>query len=146
MGPGMAPTPFTADELRRGCPSGRTVTIRVREGEGPARLDITRFLSGDPEKTVMERTVREVEGGPVSAPQTITARWTDLQAHASFEDDRTVVREDNLITELGQFECLRYTVSGDEGVADFWFAVELPGMPIRVRAPGLEMDMVENVG
>lgn len=146
LAPGMAPTPFTAEEIRRGCPPGRTVTIRVREGEGPARLDTTRFLSGDLEKTVMERTVREEGGGPASVQQTITARWEDLQAHASFEASRTSVRKEKLISEMGPFDCLRYTVTRDAGVADFWFAVELPGAPIKVRAPGLEMDMVENMG
>jgi hypothetical protein len=142
----MSPTPFTADEIRRGCPPGRTVTIRVREGEGPALLDTSRFVSCDLEQAVVERTIRPEDSEPVSAPQTITARWTDLQAHASFEEDRTMVRREDVISEVGLFECLRYTVTRDGGVADFWFAVELPGMPIKVRAPGLEMDMVENVG
>ncbi|MGH8946801.1 MAG: hypothetical protein ACRDVL_11730, partial [Acidimicrobiia bacterium] len=55
VAPGTAPTPFSADEMRRGCPSGRTVTVKVRDGQGPDRLETTRFVSTDDHGAVLER-------------------------------------------------------------------------------------------
>lgn len=144
VAPGTAPTPFTAEEIRRGCPPGRTVTFRVREGEEPVRFETTRFVSCDESGAVMEHTVRHLDGSS-SEPRSFTARWEDLQAHAAFEAGRTSVTRETLVSEIGMFECLRYTVGGDAGVSDYWFALDLPGMPIMTRAPGIESDIVENV-
>ena len=45
--PGDQPTPFSADEIRRGCPPGRTVrTLVVRAGQEPY-VHVTRFSTGD---------------------------------------------------------------------------------------------------
>ncbi len=33
-------------------------------------------------------------------------------------------------TDMGTFECLLYTVDDGRSVARFWFARDLPGMPI----------------
>jgi hypothetical protein len=141
----MAPTPFTAAEIRRGCTPGRTVTFRVTEGTGPPRIETTRFVSCDEQGALMEKTVRDREGSPVTDQRSFTATWGDLQWHAAFEASRTSVTNESLVSEMGVFDCLRYTVRGEDGTADYWFAIELPGMPVRVRAPGLEMDVLENI-
>lgn len=143
VAPGTAATPFTAEQIRHGCPAGRTVTTRVREGEGPARFQTTRFVSTDERGALIEMTMLDADSEG-SAPRAFSATWEELQAHAAFDVSRTSVSEETLVCDLGVFDCLRYTVSGDEGVADYWFARDLPGMPIKVRAPDLEMDVVEN--
>lgn len=41
------PTPFTADEIRAGCPPGRTVRCLVVEPGREAHVRVTVFVSGD---------------------------------------------------------------------------------------------------
>lgn len=140
---GTAPTPFTAAEIRDGCPPGRIVTMRVSPAEEPARLETTRWVSCDDDGAVMEKTVHDATGEGVSESASYRASWAELQAHASFPEDQTEITRETIVTESGVFECLRYTV---EGVGEFWFAVDLPGMPIKIRTPDREVDLVENVG
>lgn len=146
IAPGMAPTPFTAAEIRDGCPQGRTVTVRAQHADGPPRLETTRWVSCDDEGAVMEKTVHDSSGEGVAERESYRMAWRELQAHAAFPRDRTEITRETIVTEAGLFECLRYSVEGEEGGSDFWFALELPGMPIRVQAPDFKMELVENVG
>lgn len=91
----------------------------------------------------MEKTIHDATGERVSEPASYRASWAELQAHAAFPEDRTEITRETIFTEAGVFDCLRYTV---EGVGEFWFAVDLPGMPIKIRTLDHEMDLVENVG
>jgi hypothetical protein len=117
--PGDAPTPFTADEIRRGCGDGRTVTSVTRTGAGEV-TSVSRFSEGDD------------EGASIAADgQSLRVTWHDLQAHASFPADSTTITTDTIETPLGELECLRYEVTRDDGTHTFWFATERPGMPIR---------------
>ena len=146
IAPDMAPTPFTAAEIRAGCPPGRIVTVRARHADGPPRLESTRWLSCDDEGAVMEKTVQDPSGEGVAERKSYRMAWRELQAHAAFPRDRTDITRETVVTEAGLFECLRYSVKGEEGESDFWFALELPGMPIKVQAPDWQMELVENVG
>lgn len=146
IAPGLAPTPFTAAEIRDGCPPGRVVTVRARHGDGPARLEITRWVSCDDEGAVMEKTVQDPRSEGVTERESYRMAWRDLQAHAAFPKHRTEVTRDSIVTEAGAFECLRYRVEGENGDSDYWFALELPGMPIKVQSPGWQMELVDNVG
>jgi len=56
--------------------------------------------------------------------------WVDLQGHASFPLATTMITKETIDTPVGSHECLCYTVADDEGTSVFWFAPELPGMPI----------------
>jgi hypothetical protein len=56
--------------------------------------------------------------------------WVDLQGHASFPLATTIITRETIDTPVGSHECLRYTVAVEEGTSAFWFAPELPGMPI----------------
>lgn len=146
IAPGMAPTPFTAAEIRDGCPPGRIVTVRVQPADAPARLESTRWLSCDAEGAVMEKTVQDSNGEGVAERESYRMAWRELQAHAAFPNDRTDITRETIITEAGLFECLRYRIKGEEGESHFWFALELPGMPIKVQTPDWQMELVENVG
>jgi hypothetical protein len=133
LDPSHAPTPFTADEIRRNSPAGKTIELVVEaEGTPPFRR-VNRYLEADAQGARIER--RRI--GSDEPPQTARSTWLELQEHASFPADRTTIVTETIDTPLGRLDCLRYTVRGDDGsVRTFWFATDLPGMPVRseVRA------------
>jgi len=54
LAPGQAPTPFSADEIRGGCPAGRTIRLRVvMVGETPF-LRVSRFVECDETGATLE--------------------------------------------------------------------------------------------
>jgi hypothetical protein len=79
----------------------------------------------------IERSRRSLDGSPVAEPDVDRVTWRDLQAHASFPAQHTTIESERIETAIGELDCLRYTVR--EGGTDevFWFAKNLPGMPIQ---------------
>jgi hypothetical protein len=129
--PGRAPTPFTADEIRHGCPAGRTIRLRVDVPGETSILRVNRFLDCDASGATMERTRLSLDGDPLGAPEAARVTWRDLQDHASFPADRTTIESERIDTAIGELDCLRYTVRDGSTEEVFWFARELPGMPIQ---------------
>ena len=131
LAPGQAPTPFTADEIRSGCPAGRTIRLRVDLVGGTAFHRVSRFLECDEAGATIERSRLSLDGSPLAEPEVDRVTWRDLQAHASFPADDTTIESERIETAIGELDCLRYTVR--EGATDevFWFAMDLPGMPIQ---------------
>lgn len=122
MTPGHAPTPFTASEIRDGCPSGRQVTTRITDDTGDISTTVTTFRDVD-------------EAGAIFATGSGNHRvtWEDLQAHASFPAADTTIGAEIIETPLGVLECMVYTVVRPPELHRLWFARDLPGMPIRTE-------------
>lgn len=118
------PTPFTAEEIRLGCPDGRTV--RVRE-EHTDTVTVTSFVRGDLEGATLETWTEGPHGVPVDDVTSTRVLWVTLQMHAAFPAASSTVRSQNLSTPLGELSCLRY----DVGPRTFWFDRNRPGMPVR---------------
>jgi hypothetical protein len=116
---GHAPTPFTADEIRQGCPAGRAVTARTEAAGEPDRVDLTVFTETDDVGALLE-----------SNGQRHFVTWRDLQAHASFPAAMTSISEEVVEIPLGTMECLSYRVESGDTVSTFWFAKDRPGMPV----------------
>jgi hypothetical protein len=126
-----SPTPFTAAEIRSGCPVGRTIRLSVeRPGQTPY-VRVNRFVSTDAEGAVQQSQNFTVDGAALTSPETSSVTWLDLQRHASFPRDRTRIDEETIVLSVGRLECLRYTVTDEEMVQVFWFALEKPGMPVK---------------
>jgi hypothetical protein len=117
--PGHAPTPFTADEIRRASPAGRTVTARTEAAGEPDRVDVTVFVETDEQGALLE-----------SNGQRHRVTWRELQNHASFPAEVTTIHEDVVDGPLGRMECLGYRVVADDTVSTFWFDKDRPGMPV----------------
>ena len=117
--PDHAPTPFTAAEIRAGCPTGRTVTARTEAMGEPDRVDITVFVETDDEGALLESNGRRHR-----------VTWRELQNHASFPAAITTVREEVIQIPLGEMECLSYRVVSNDTESTFWFAKDRPGMPV----------------
>jgi hypothetical protein len=133
MGEGQAPTPFTAAEIRAGCPDGHTLRVRTTSAGGSSEVT-HRFDDGDGDGVTITYSAGAVaESARVS--------WHDLQAHASFPAGSTTITTESIDTELGILECLRYDVQRD-AVATFWFAPAHPGMPVRYTDGSTVTDVV----
>ena len=132
LGPGMAPTPFTADEIRAACPTGRTVVLTVTDADGAVQHRMSRFVACDDEGATFERGGCTPEGDPVGELQGSRVSWLDLQGHASFPADSVSIAADAVDLPVGHLDCLRYTLTDGDDVTIFWFATSLPGMPVRV--------------
>lgn len=126
-----APTPFTADEIRAGCPEGRTIRLRAEAPGQEPMVRVNRYLECDEVGALLERSAETVDGSPLGEPQADRVTWLDLQRHASFPAAITRIEKDTINTAIGELACLRYTVRADGVDQVFWFAKELPGMPIR---------------
>lgn len=129
--PNDAPTPFTADQIRHGCPKGRTVRLLVEnEGAQPV-VRVARFVECTDEGSIQQMWRESVDGKVIDPKETVRTTWIQLQGHASFPASTTTVEPETIETSLGPLDCLRYTVVRGEDVSTFWFAKDLPGMPVR---------------
>jgi hypothetical protein len=132
LGAGRAPTPFTADEIRQGCPPGRTIRLLVEPGGAEPFVRTNRFVDCDADGATIERSRLGADGTPMGPVDASRSTWAELQAHASFPADRTTIVADTLELQIGVLDCLRYTVTDGSSVDTFWFARSAPGMPVKV--------------
>ena len=135
LGPGLLPTPFSADEIRAGCPDGRVIRMRVEAGGALVGFRTNVFRDGDAEGATVESQRFDADGQPDGEPVAARTTWLGFQRHAAFPADRTTRFEEVLETPMGPLACLRYTTREDDGsTGDYWFALAMPGMPIRYQS------------
>ena len=131
--PDHLPTPFSAAEIRAGCPAGRTIRMREEtRGEAPTFRSI-RFTDVDDETTAQELQATDEAGLSLGDASFGSSTWLQLQEHASQPADATTVDEVVLALPFGTFECWLYTVRAPDAELRFWFAKPLPGMPVQVE-------------
>lgn len=133
LAPGTAPTPFSASEIREGCPAGRTVVVRVEDADG-VRHRMSRFAAVTTEGATYERGDCDAQGVVDGAVDSMPVTWLDLQRHASFPAAATTHDEVALDFGLGVEACLRYVVRDGGDVTTFWFSRRRPGMPVKVTS------------
>lgn len=134
MKPDHAPTPFSAAEIRSGCPLNRKIVFQVETFGKPVFFQTMIFDVPKDEGTSIESFTKTADGKPVGKRQFIISKWTDLQAHASFPAKETVITSEKYSTPAGTFDCWLYTVStektGKKSVKKLWFAKNLAGPPV----------------
>jgi len=131
LGPGLLPTPFTADEIRQGCPDGRRIRLLVEiDGKDPF-LRTNRFDAVDADGATITSRRLAMDGTPLAPAEADRTTWRQLQEHASFPADRTTITLDVIELPIGTLECLRYTRTDGATTSTFWFAKSAPGMPVR---------------
>jgi hypothetical protein len=119
--PTMAPTPFTAAQIRAATKAGRTYRYKVEMTDKPASERTLTFVSVDAEGAMLATT-----GEP---DKRVT--WEELRKHAEFPMPIVMTREESITTPAGRFDCIVYVVLGEGGEATtFYFAKTLPGAPV----------------
>ena len=131
--PDHLPTPFSADQIRDGCPAGRTIHIREEAAGEPPTFRRLVFTEVGPETAETESQSTDADGWPIGEPTHGTSTWLDLQRHASQPEDVTTVREVVLALPFGDMDCWLYVVRRPDAELRFWFAKALPGMPVQVE-------------
>ena len=129
--PDHRPTPFSADEIRRGCPAGRTVRSLVVETGSEPYVGITRFVAVDQEGAEQEYWRETPDGSRLTEPRQRRSTWLEFQGHASMPAATTEIAEETIEIPAGRFDCLRYTRTEGDEVSTFWFAKVAPGMPLK---------------
>src|SRR6266550_4810675 len=107
--PDHRPAPFTADEIRIGCPPGRTVRSLVVEAGSEPYVQVTRFVSGDAEGAEQESWTETPDGDRLTETRRRRSTWLDFQGHASMPVATTEIVEEGIEIPAGRYDCLRYT-------------------------------------
>jgi hypothetical protein len=131
--PDHLPTPFSATDIRAGCPLGRTIRLQSEAPGGELTFRQIRFVEVDADSAVQEFQRTDAGGLPIDEPTRHRSSWLDLQLHASQPASATVIDEVDLASPFGTEECWRYTVSGPDDCVIFWFAKGRAGMPVQVE-------------
>ena len=87
----------------------------------------------DAEGALQEAQRFTLNGRPLDEASADRVTWLGFQSHASFPEARTSIGEERIEIPAGSFECWRYTVTDEDEVRRFWFARDLPGMPVRME-------------
>lgn len=131
LNPDHLPTPFTAAEIREGCPPGRTVRSLVVEGDGEPYVHVTQFVSGDAESAEQDSWTETPDGRRLTEPRRRRSTFLDFQSHASMPAATTRIDEETISIAAGTYECLLYTRTDGDSIDTFWFAKRAPGMPLK---------------
>ena len=101
MRPDSVPTPFSAEEIRKGCPNGRINTFRIENPGKDPHLNYQRFHDGTKDAANVEsyRTTRE--GKLIGKKASHEWPWKSLQAHASSPKATTTITEGKIETPAG---------------------------------------------
>ena len=132
--PDHLPTPFSAAQIGEATRPGHTSRLRIEAvGEDP-QLRVTRFVETDADGAVQESQRFNMAGEPLGDPVRRRSSWLDFQEHASFPAATTTRTEEPIELEFGRFDGLHYTAVDGDRLEHFWFAVALPGMPVKTEA------------
>ncbi|MFS0912295.1 hypothetical protein AB3M89_10915 [Microbacterium sp. 179-I 3D2 NHS] len=129
LGPGLLPTPFTAEEIRAATGSGKLIRLLLEGPDGPLGEHVNRFRETDAEGATLDRWAAADPRAVVSHRVT----WAELQRHAAFDAGTTSVSTVSLSSPLGDLTCRRYDTH--DGV--FWFSIDHPGMPVQYESDGM---------
>lgn len=127
----MAPTPYTADEIRESMPVGSVLVYRrVESGKDPYLNRMT-VLSADPSGCKIADAIVDEQGNVVSEQGESVAGWEDLRKHAEFLATSVERTDDAVDVPAGHFKTWKYVVSEGGGtVTTYQFARTLPGPPV----------------
>jgi hypothetical protein len=131
VAPKMAPTPYTAAQIRDGSPAGRHIVFKVEEPGKPEARRILDFVKTDATGADTHAAIVD-SAGHESDVENDHATWEELRAHAEFPVDVVTVTHQSLASPLGQLACTVYKVKGDAEHPDmtFYFADTMPGPPV----------------
>lgn len=129
----MAPTPFTAEQIRDATTNGRRYTWRITTAGEPGVIKHVTFFDVAAEGAAVSYGHIRDDGHILTlSPTRFT--WEALRQQGSFPAAVTTIREETIQVPAGEFTCLVYRVKPDNSsTRTFYFAKELPGPPILIN-------------
>lgn len=130
---GHAPTPHSAEEIRKACPQGHFRRYLVEVPNEPPLYRKLTFQNATKDAVEMRTVQVDAEGNTVGERRQVWIRWQGLQAEASFPKGITTISDVTLVTNAGVFPSWLYELRRREGqeVERYWFARTLAGPPVR---------------
>jgi len=131
--PGLAPVPYTPEQLRRNHPSGVHIDMQTLVGGQVTESSRTEFLDSDALAVTLRMTRFDATGAALGQPVEQRVTWVDLRGHAHFPAAATELGHAVVRVPAGEFEAWVYSVhAGDEAgtVTTYHFAVDEPGPPV----------------
>ena len=148
----MAPTPYTAAEIRDALPVGTVVVYRRVEAGNAPYLNRMTMVSADAVECRIADAIVDEQGNVVTEEGEIEASWEELRKHAEFPVAALQTSEDAVDVPAGHFDTWKYVVTDPDGtVTTYQFARTLPGPPVwmEVRASdtvAFSMELVSRTG
>ena len=146
-------TPFSAAEIRQGCPAGRVSIFRLENINGQRMLQVFHFVKCDEKGADFQVATLSADGQKQLEQRNAHSTWVQFQSHASYPKSATTRSEARVKTPAGTFDCWRYLVVERQGEKTtekrFFFAKRLPGPPIKMTMhvdgkQAIEMMLVEH--
>jgi hypothetical protein len=132
--PEMAPTPYTAEQLRAANRPGTTYRYKIETSGEPVQIQVMEFTSGSSAERAEVKSQTLDESGKAKSPPSVEhTAWADLRRHGEFPRAALTVEPGAVEVPAGKFEVMVYTVSAPNGdTARFHFAKSYAGPPVLV--------------
>jgi hypothetical protein len=130
--PEMAPTPYSAEEIRNANQPGTIYRYKVETSGSPLELKVLEFTLGTSAESaeVKEQSLDEA-GQPKGPAKVGRSSWEDVRRHAEFPRAGLKVEPGSIEVPAGKFEAMVYTVSAPNGdTMRFYFAKSYAGPPV----------------
>ncbi len=126
--------PFSADEIRKGTPAGLVQHI-VMIDKGQRFVVQVSFDKPDADGVTISNVPVDGNAKPLGKGTSARTTWAELESHAYFDVSNTTVAKSSVTTTMGDHEALLFTTTKEQGgqkhVDRAWFALDLPGAPVR---------------
>jgi hypothetical protein len=137
MEEGNLPTPFSAEEIRQGCPVGRRIVWKIVAGQGaPPAYQRMLFVESDADGAMVESVTVSESGEAIGAAKSGRSSWPELQAHGSYPKEGSLLAPlEDVGSPLGeQRPGWFYRVAKADGTALLvWFEEGRAGPPVRLE-------------
>jgi hypothetical protein len=133
--PEMAPTPYTAEEIRAANRPGTVYRYKVETAGEPTQIRVMEFTSGTTAESAEVKSQTLDDSGNAKGPPSVErTAWEDLRKHAEFPRAALSVAPGAIEVPAGKFEARVYTVNAPNGeTAKFYFAKSYAGPPVLVQ-------------
>ena len=148
----MAPTPYTAAQIRDALPVGTVVVYRRVEAGSDPYLNRMTMVSADAVACRIADAIVDEQGNVISEEGETEASWEELRKHGEFPVAAVQRSEDSVDVPAGHFDTWKYVVTEPDGtVTTYQFARTLPGPPVRMEARAgdavvFSMELVSRTG
>ncbi|MBI5537282.1 MAG: hypothetical protein HY898_31460 [Deltaproteobacteria bacterium] len=130
----LAPTPFTAEQIRDATKPGRTYRWKVEAAGKPVVIKQVTLAQVEPARVLITTMLEDEKGKVLESNPGAWSTWDALRKHAEFPKSAVTTRKESVTVPAGTFPCIVYVVKEEGGeITTYWFAESLPGAPVQFK-------------